>query len=137
MHPVKPARITNPYAKPNKRYAAGVHTGIDYGCSVGTKIVSIANGKVLKVFSDKNYGNVVIIRSKINNKFYQNWYCHLLQAKVKEGQRVKAGQLIALSGNTGNSTGPHLHLETRERPYRYRNHVKNPSIKDKRAFWSK
>jgi murein DD-endopeptidase MepM/ murein hydrolase activator NlpD len=99
--------------------------------------VSIADGKVMKVFSDKNYGNAIIVRSKTDGKFYQNWYCHLSAPRVKEGQRVKAGQLIALSGNTGNSTGPHLHLETRERPYLYRNHVKNPWIKAPRAYWSK
>jgi murein DD-endopeptidase MepM/ murein hydrolase activator NlpD len=137
MHPVKPARITNPYGKPNPRYAAGVHTGIDYGCKVGTQVVSIAPGKVLRVFTDKNYGHVVIVRSKTNDKFYQNWYCHLSAPKVKEGARVKKGQLIALSGNTGNSTGPHLHLETRARPYLYRSHTKNPWIKDPKAFWSK
>ena len=137
MHPVKPARITNPYGKPNPRYAAGVHTGIDYGCAVGSKIVSIADGKVMKVFSNKAYGRVVIVRSKTDGKFYQNWYCHLSAPKVRAGQRVKAGQLIALSGNTGNSTGPHLHLETRTRPYLYRNHAKNPWIKDPKAFWSK
>jgi murein DD-endopeptidase MepM/ murein hydrolase activator NlpD len=137
MHPVKPARITNPYGKPNKRYAAGVHTGIDYGCKIGTRVVSIANGKVLKVSRDKIYGNAIIIRSKTNGKFYQNWYCHLSAPRVREGQRVKAGQLIALSGNTGNSTGPHLHLETRERPYLYRNHTRNPWIKAPRAYWTK
>lgn len=135
MHPVKPARITNPYGKPNPRYKAGLHTGIDYGCSIGTKIKSIANGKVLRIFTDKSYGHVVVVRSKLNGKFYQNWYCHLSKPMVKEGKRVKAGDVIALSGNTGNSTGPHLHLETRERPYLYRNHTKNPFIDDPRVFW--
>jgi murein DD-endopeptidase MepM/ murein hydrolase activator NlpD len=134
MHPVKPARITQPYGKKNPRYAAGVHTGIDYGCAVGSKVVSIAPGKVMKVFVNSSYGRVVVVRTKHEKKFYQNWYCHLSAAKVKEGQRVKAGQLIALSGNTGNSTGPHLHLETRVRPYLYRNHTKNPFINDERAF---
>lgn len=135
MHPVRPVRITNPYGKPNSRYAAGVHTGIDYGCRVGTRVGSIANGKVLKIFVNKSYGRVVVVRSKKCGKFYQNWYCHLSAPKVREGQRVKKGQLIALSGNTGNSTGPHLHLETRVRPYRYRDHTKNPFIKDKKAFF--
>lgn len=135
MHPVKPARITQPYAKPNSRYKAGVHTGIDYGCKVGTEVKSVADGKVIKVFADKVYGNAIIVRSKHNGKFYQNWYCHLSKAIAKEGKRVKAGDIIALSGNTGNSTGPHLHLETRERPYLYHNHTKNPFIKDPKAFY--
>jgi murein DD-endopeptidase MepM/ murein hydrolase activator NlpD len=135
MHPVKPARITNPYGKPNPRYAAGVHTGIDYGCKVGTKVSSIVAGKVVKVFTDKNYGHVVVVRSKTDGKFYQNWYCHLSKPMIREGARVKKGQVIALSGNTGNSTGPHLHLETRVRPYLYRNHTKNPWIKAPKAFF--
>jgi murein DD-endopeptidase MepM/ murein hydrolase activator NlpD len=137
MHPVKPARITNPYGKPNPRYAAGVHTGIDYGCKIGTKIHSIANGKVVKVFTSKAYGHVVVVRTKHEGKFYQNWYCHLSKALVKEGKRVKQSDVIALSGNTGNSTGPHLHLETRVRPYAYRSHTANPFIKDPRAFFKK
>jgi murein DD-endopeptidase MepM/ murein hydrolase activator NlpD len=99
--------------------------------------MSIASGKVVKVFTDKNYGHVVVVKSKKDDKFYQNWYCHLSRPKVKEGQRVEKGEVIALSGNTGNSTGPHLHLETRRRPFAYRNHTKNPWIKDPKAFWSK
>jgi murein DD-endopeptidase MepM/ murein hydrolase activator NlpD len=137
MHPVNRPRITNPYGKPNKRYLAGYHTGIDYGCRVGTRVKSIANGKVIQVFTSKAYGNVVVVRSKKNNKFYRNYYCHLSAAVAKKGQRVKEGEVIALSGNTGNSTGPHLHLETRVRPFGYRNNVKNPFIDDPKAFYKK
>lgn len=135
MHPVPKPRITNPYGKPNKRYLAGYHTGIDYGCKIGTPIQSIANGKVLRVFYSRAYGNVVMVRSRKSGKFYRNLYCHLSRTAVRKGQRVKKGQTIALSGNTGNSTGPHLHLETRQRPYGYYNNVKNPWIKDPKAFY--
>lgn len=135
MHPVNRPRITNPYGKPNKRYLAGYHTGIDYGCRVGTRVKSIANGKVIQVFTSKAYGNVVVVRSKKDGKFYRNYYCHLSAAVAKKGQRVKEGEVIALSGNTGNSTGPHLHLETRVRPFGYRNNVANPFIDDPKAFY--
>jgi murein DD-endopeptidase MepM/ murein hydrolase activator NlpD len=134
MHPIKNPRITQAYGVKNPRYAAGYHTGIDYGCRKNTKVMSITSGKVVKVYNDKNYGKTVIIRSKLNNKFYWNMYCHLERPLVKEGVRVVKGQVIALSGNTGNSTAPHLHLETRVRPYRYRDNVKNPFILDPRAF---
>jgi len=137
MHPVSNPRITNPYGKPNTRYLAGYHTGIDYGCRVGTRIKSIAKGKVVQVFSSKAYGLVVVVRSKKDGKFYRNYYCHLSAQLVKKGQRVEEGEVIALSGNTGNSTGPHLHLETRVRPFGYRNNVKNPFIDDPKAFYNK
>ena len=135
MHPVSRPRITNPYGKPNKRYLAGYHTGIDYGCRVGTRVKSIHKGKVIQVFTSKAYGLVVVVRSKKDGKFYRNYYCHLSAAVAKKGQRVKEGEVIALSGNTGNSTGPHLHLETRVRPFRYRNNVANPFIDDPKAFY--
>lgn len=134
MHPVAKPRITQPYGKPNPRYIAGYHTGIDYGCRVGTRIKSIADGKVLKVFSSKAYGLVVVVRSKHEGKLYRNYYCHLSKSLVKRGQKVKQDETIALSGNTGNSTGPHLHLETRVRPYKYKDNCKNPFIKDPKAF---
>ena len=135
MHPVSRPRITNPYGKPNKRYLAGYHTGIDYGCRVGTRVKSIAKGKVIQVFTSKAYGNVVVVRSKKDGKFYRNYYCHLSAAVAKKGQSVQEGEVIALSGNTGNSTGPHLHLETRVRPFGYRNNVANPFIDDPKAFY--
>lgn len=137
MHPVNRPRITQPYGKPNDRYIAGYHTGIDYGCRVGTKVHSIANGKVIRVFKSKAYGIVVVVRSKHKGKFYRNFYCHLSAAVAKRGKKVNAGELIALSGNTGNSTGPHLHLETRTRPYKYKDNCKNPFIDDPKAFWFK
>lgn len=136
MHPVFRPRISQPYGKPNPRYLAGYHTGIDYACKVGTRVKSVADGKVLRVLQSKAYGITVVVRSKHDGKFYRNYYCHLKAPLVKRGQKVKQGEVIALSGNTGNSTGPHLHLETRERPYRYRNNCKNPFIKDPKAFWS-
>jgi murein DD-endopeptidase MepM/ murein hydrolase activator NlpD len=129
-HPVKKPRITQPWGRPNARYKAGRHTGIDYGCAIGTDILAVNKGKVVKVFVDKSYGNVVVVRSKHEGKFYQVWYCHLQKSLVKQGDTVEEGQHIAESGNTGNSTGPHLHLETRVSPFRYGNDVACPFIND-------
>lgn len=134
-NPVNRPRITQPYGKPNKRYLSGYHTGIDYGCRTGTRVKSIANGTVIQVFESKAYGNVVVVRSKKDGKFYRNYYCHLSTALAKKGQRVEEGEVIALSGNTGYSTGPHLHLETRVRPFGYYNNIANPFIDDPKAFY--
>ena len=133
-HPFKRPRITQPWGKKNPRYKAGRHTGIDYGVRQGTKVHAVHGGKVIKVFFDKSYGNVVIVRSKHEGKFYQTWYCHLKESCVSKGERVEEGQCVALSGNTGNSTGPHLHLETRVFPFRYGNDVASPFIDDKKAI---
>ncbi len=55
------------------------------------------------------YGNMVIVTAKDGT---ETWYCHLSTAKIRSGP-VKAGDVIAYSGNSGNSTGPHLHFEVR------------------------
>lgn len=134
-HPVQKPRITQPWGKPNPRYKAGRHTGIDYGCPIGTPVQSVHNGLVLSVLKDRSYGNVVVVRSKHQGKFYQTWYCHLDTIAVKPRQRVAEGQVIARSGNTGNSTGPHLHLETRVAPFRYGSDVATPFIDDPRVVY--
>jgi murein DD-endopeptidase MepM/ murein hydrolase activator NlpD len=129
-NPVEKPRVTQPWGKPNKRYKAGRHTGIDYGMPVGTPMLAVADGIVEAVFVDKSYGNVVKLKCVKDGVTYHILYCHLQKAKVKARQAVTVGQTIALSGNTGNSTGPHLHLETRIKPFRYGNDVACPFIED-------
>lgn len=98
------------------------HNGVDYSSAVGTNIYAIANGKVL--FSAPSSikglngepgggGYIIKIRHKVDGKFITSAYFHLLKGslKVKKGDRVEEGQLIAKSGNSGASTGPHLHFE--------------------------
>lgn len=85
------------------------HQGIDIGVVVGTTIVASMQGKVSVVSDKGDYGTHV----KIVNKDITTIYAHCSQILVKEGDNVKKGQKIALSGNTGNSTGPHLHFEIR------------------------
>lgn len=126
--PVKNPKITQQYGKPNTRYKAGVHTGLDLGMPVGTQLFSIVDGTVVDTSFDKSYGNKVVIEYTHNGVKYQDWFCHLDKAEVIKGQAVKAGQPIAKSGNSGNSTGPHLHLETRIAPFRYGNDVAHPCL---------
>jgi murein DD-endopeptidase MepM/ murein hydrolase activator NlpD len=86
-----------------------MHTGIDFTAPTGTPVYSTGNGRVVKVeLGHRGYGNHVVISHGFG---YQTLYGHLHKAKVREGQEVKRGQLIGYIGNTGLSSGPHLHYE--------------------------
>ncbi len=86
------------------------HDGIDISNNRGTPIVAPADGKVIFNGTKDGYGNVVAISHGFG---LTTRFAHLQQAKVKVGQTVKRGQIIALLGNSGRSTGPHLHYEVR------------------------
>jgi len=86
------------------------HPGIDIACAVGTPVLATANGTVEFVGVDSVYGNVVVIR---NNDSITTLYGHNEEILVKPNQLVLAGHRVALSGNTGISTAPHLHYEVR------------------------
>lgn len=105
-------RVSQNWGKSRIRYAAGRHTGTDFGVGVGTRVNSAANGVVIRVGKQGAYGNTVEVRHPDG---YTSLYAHLSASAVKPGQRVKAGQMIAKSGNTGRSTGAHLHFEVRSR----------------------
>jgi murein DD-endopeptidase MepM/ murein hydrolase activator NlpD len=85
-----------------------VHTGIDFPVSYGTPVVSATDGTVRTQWNSA-YGNMAIVTSPDGT---ETWYCHLSSTKIRSGS-VKAGEVIAYSGNSGNSTGPHLHFEVR------------------------
>lgn len=85
------------------------HTGIDIGVEEGTNIISATNGKVVLASSEGAYGNHL----KIQVEDIEIIYAHCLSLEVKEGEEITQGQVIAKVGNTGNSTGPHLHFEIR------------------------
>ncbi|MEW2167527.1 peptidoglycan DD-metalloendopeptidase family protein [Streptomyces sp. NPDC007084] len=86
-----------------------VHTGIDFPVSYGTPVMSATDGTVRTEWNSA-YGNMMIVTAKDGT---ETWYCHLSTYKVSSGTTVKAGDQIAFSGNSGNSTGPHLHFEVR------------------------
>jgi murein DD-endopeptidase MepM/ murein hydrolase activator NlpD len=86
--------------------------GIDWGCPQGTPVRASADGLVKKVArSGIGYGRAVYL---LHADGFTTIYAHLSEINVVSGQNVKAGDLIGLSGNTGNSTGPHLHFELRD-----------------------
>jgi hypothetical protein len=127
-NPVANVKVTQPWGRPNPRYQAKRHTGIDFGMPVGTQLFAVVDGVVVDTSFDKSYGNKVVIEYTCNGIKYQDWFCHLEKAEVCKGAQVAAGSNIAKSGNTGNSTGPHLHLETRVAPFRYGNDVAHPCL---------
>ncbi len=85
-----------------------VHTGIDFPVSEGTPVVAATDGTVRTKWNP-SYGNMAIVTAPDGT---ETWYCHLSSTKVRSGT-VQAGTVIAYSGNTGNTTGPHLHFEVR------------------------
>ena len=88
------------------------HAGVDFSAPQGTEVYSPGEGVVLKVKrSRRGYGNTI----EIDHGFgYVTFYAHLKEFKVKKGQKVKRGELIATVGNSGKSTAPHLHYEVRK-----------------------
>ena len=88
------------------------HRGIDLAATVGTTVRAALDGKVVVIGNDPVLGNYILIRHQIS---YSTLYGHLSQIWVARGATVTRGQRIGAVGNTGKSTGPHLHFEIRRR----------------------
>ncbi|MFI2909519.1 M23 family metallopeptidase [Streptomyces sp. PDY-4] len=86
-----------------------VHSGIDFPVSYGATVMAATDGTVRTQYNSA-YGNMMIVTAMDGT---ETWYCHLSSYQVPSGTAVKAGDPIAFSGNSGNSTGPHLHFEVR------------------------
>ena len=109
--------IVGHYGEPRSTH---VHNGIDIAVPIGTPIKAVADGKVYYAgANDPNgYGKYVIITHTQNGKIVTSEYGHLSSWNVQAGQSIKQGQIIAKSGNTGHSQGPHLHITIREGAYK-------------------
>ncbi|MEM6812154.1 MAG: M23 family metallopeptidase [Pseudomonadota bacterium] len=108
--PVDGARISSGFGM-RKHPILGynkMHKGVDFAAPTGTPIYAAGDGVVERAGWASGYGKFVKIR---HNSSLQTAYGHMSKIKVKAGQRVKQGQVIALVGSTGRSTGPHLHYE--------------------------
>ena len=86
------------------------HTGLDISAVTGTDIKVVADGTVISAGYSGSYGYLVKVD---HGNGVETWYAHTSKMYVKKGDTVKAGDVIAAVGSTGNSTGPHLHLEIR------------------------
>ncbi|RSN51630.1 M23 family peptidase [Streptomyces sp. WAC 04229] len=114
VDPVKKYKLSASFAQ-NGGMWASKHSGQDFAVPIGTNVVATHGGTVVKAGGNgagdgPAYGNAIVI--KHGNGTYSQ-YAHLSKVNVKIGQVVKTGQSIAKSGNTGNSSGPHLHFEIR------------------------
>ena len=95
-----------------KKFKLAGHNGLDYGVSSGTPVKAAEAGKVKKVsFDPDGYGNYVHLEH--DNGRFETLYAHLSSYTTGVGRTVKRGETIGYSGNTGFSTGPHLHFELR------------------------
>ena len=84
------------------------HSGMDFSANIGTPVYATGDGRVVKVGWESGYGKLI----KIDHGFgYMTWYAHLNDYNVRAGQKVVRGEVIGKVGNTGKSTGPHLHYE--------------------------
>ena len=116
--PLKEWYITQLFAKNNvswyKEYGLKGHNGIDFRCAVGTPIFATHDGTCIGVYED-SAGGIGIDIVDPTGKF-KTRYWHIMKGGVivAYGQKVKAGDVIAMSGNTGRSTGPHLHFGLKE-----------------------
>ena len=114
LQPISNARIGSPFGLRTDPIlgVSAMHEGMDFSAPSGTRVVAAAGGVVTMAERHSAYGNLVEID---HGNDFSSRYAHLSQIDVVVGQIVKRGQAIALSGNTGRSTGPHLHFEVRYR----------------------
>lgn len=125
-NPIPPFIITTPFGKPGS-WAAGYHTGDDYSTQgrTGIPVRAAKSGTVVSTGNawGSSYGLHIVVEHK-KGGVVRMGYCHLSTVRVRPGQVVKKGQIIGRSGNSGNSTGPHLHYEERQSPFGYWDHRK-------------
>ncbi|MBO1333887.1 M23 family metallopeptidase [Streptomyces sp. VRA16 Mangrove soil] len=118
IDPVAHYTLSAGYAQGGSMWSTGKHSGQDFAVPIGTNVMAVHGGTVVKAGPNgagdgPAYGNAVVI--KHSDGTYSQ-YAHLSRIDVQVGQTVATGQHIALSGNTGNSSGPHLHFEIRTTP---------------------
>lgn len=119
--PTKDGVVTCPWNKKGTAWKSGRHGGIDFKAAIGTEIYAVAAGKVIYAGRGGGWGPAYGIHVIIEHGDKRVIYAHLSQlnnANLKD-KAVAEGELIGLSGATGNCFGPHLHLEARVAPFRY------------------
>lgn len=110
--PIQKMSISSAYGDRSDPFTGkqAFHRGIDIRAAVGTPVFASKSGKVLQCGTDPVFGQYILCSHPGN---YQTFYGHLQKTMVKPGDRINAGMMIGESGNSGRSTGPHLHFELR------------------------
>jgi murein DD-endopeptidase MepM/ murein hydrolase activator NlpD len=113
--PVK-ANINSPFGKRTHPVTGeeSSHWGVDFACDEGTEVVAVCDSSVCLKKTEEKAGNMLTLFCIVEGKKYFFNYFHLKQSLVNVGDKVKKGDIIGLSGNTGVGTGPHLHFEVWE-----------------------
>lgn len=112
--PLKRMVVTSPFGDRRTASIGGggtrYHRGVDLRASMGTPVFAPRDGIVRAVYTSSSYGLVVELD---HGSGWASLFAHLSKAKVRRGQRVREGEVVALTGATGRVTGPHLHWELR------------------------
>lgn len=107
--PIAGAELSTTFGARGPHWAVA-HSGLDFSATLGTPALAVVDAVVASVFLHPAYGIAVALRRADGTEF---WYCHLSRVLVRPGQKVLQGDSVALTGATGNVTGPHLHFEVR------------------------
>lgn len=107
INPVAEGYISSSFGERNGRR----HTGLDIAASQGSEIMAAADGLATFAGANGGYGNYLVIN---HGGGVETCYAHCSEILVREGDSVRQGEVVALVGSTGNSTGPHLHFEIKE-----------------------
>lgn len=111
MLPVRGYTLSAGFGESGSLWSSGSHTGLDFAAAEGAPVVAVTSGTVTTAgYSGRASwaGNLVVIRLENGSTI---WYAHQSSIAVAVGETVISGQVIGRVGSTGNSTGPHLHLE--------------------------
>lgn len=112
FRPTTTGKISSNYGARDLWGSYDFHPAIDIAMDTGTPVYAVATGRVakVKVTPSASCGIQIVIHHQINGSYYTSYYCHLSSVNVSEGELVTSSTIIAKSGNTGDSSGPHLHL---------------------------
>ncbi|MDR3236910.1 MAG: M23 family metallopeptidase [Spirochaetia bacterium] len=114
MFPLYNGKQTSGFGRRNDPFGGRrneFHSGIDIACPIGSRVLASRDGTVIFTGNNGGYGKLVILSHEHG---YCSFYGHLSGYKVKPGQKVSRGDVIGMSGNTGRTTGPHLHFEVKK-----------------------
>jgi len=106
-------------------WSTGRHTGLDFRAPYGTTVRAVADARVLRTTYHPAYGKMIVLDI---GRGITVWYCHLSSIEVSPGEKVDVGERIGAVGMTGNTSGPHLHLEVR-----HWDRLTDPAV----FFWAK
>ena len=112
-------RLSQGFGSASGQFGYTFHNGLDIAAKAGTPVYAAAAGKVTKVSSSGPYGNHVQVEHNLDGEKWTTVYAHMHRVDVKQGQSVRQGEQIGQIGNTGNSSGPHLHFEVHKGKYAF------------------